>query len=112
MQCVYKNCGSNSRTGKRSKNLIFYPFPKIRTQKAKYERWMQNCGVDEHELGRTGYVCSLHFQDGSPTAKNPDPIPWDEVSTIVHLSINACTYVSPTVAFRNRLMLHYPDPCI
>lgn len=83
MQCVYKNCGNNSRTARRSKGLFFHPFPKVRTQKAKFERWLLNCGVDEQALGRAGYVCSYHFKEGAPSNADPDPIPWDEVSKYV-----------------------------
>lgn len=81
MQCNYKNCSNNSRTGRRVKGLTFHPFPTRRTNKAKFEQWLQCCGVDEQDIGRTGYVCSVHFVDGQPTYSNPNPIPWDEVST-------------------------------
>ncbi|XP_062592854.1 uncharacterized protein LOC134254346 isoform X1 [Saccostrea cucullata] len=80
-RCAFGLCNSDSRYPARNKGVIFYPFPKPKTDIDKCRRWIKACNRPHKQLNvdritKNTYVCSKHFMNGcGPTPTYPDPIP-------------------------------------
>ncbi|KAI4892062.1 hypothetical protein NFI96_022369 [Prochilodus magdalenae] len=78
-RCVWGNCKSDTRYPDRVVGVVFYPFPKPKTNLQKCQLWIRLCGrpqqrLNTNTISKNTYVCSKHFINGAPTDEFPDPL--------------------------------------
>ncbi|XP_066534477.1 uncharacterized protein si:dkey-20i10.7 isoform X2 [Hoplias malabaricus] len=78
-RCAWGDCKSDTRYPNRVEGVVFYPFPKPKTNFQKCEQWIRLCGRPQHRLNihtisKNTYVCSKHFVNGGPSDEYPDPL--------------------------------------
>ena len=79
--CVWGECRNDSRYKHKETmiGVVWYPFPKPKTNMEKCKKWIKLCGRPHSELNpdkisRYTYVCSKHFVGGLMTDLFPDPM--------------------------------------
>ncbi|XP_048044354.1 uncharacterized protein LOC125267090 isoform X3 [Megalobrama amblycephala] len=79
-RCAHGVCKSDTRFPERlSGGVVFFPFPKPKTQRERCLQWIKQCGrphsqVNESNITKHKYVCSKHFMNGKPTPEFPNPV--------------------------------------
>ncbi|XP_038062946.1 uncharacterized protein LOC119733458 [Patiria miniata] len=78
--CCYGTCKSDTRHPDPRHKVIFFPFPKTKSNREKCLRWIKACGrphsdLNVYKINKDKYVCSKHFKE--PSSIYPDPIPAD-----------------------------------
>ncbi|XP_007235875.3 uncharacterized protein si:dkey-20i10.7 [Astyanax mexicanus] len=78
-RCAWGSCKSDTRYPNRVQGVVFYPFPKPKTNLQKCQLWIRLCGRPHSRLNmdtitKNTYVCSKHFVNGAPTDEFPDPL--------------------------------------
>ncbi|XP_030003765.1 uncharacterized protein LOC115428719 isoform X2 [Sphaeramia orbicularis] len=79
-RCAHGTCKSDSRYPKSVEGgVVFYPFPKPKTQGDKCGIWIKQCGrpysqLNPSKVNKNTFVCSKHFLMGKPTPEYPHPV--------------------------------------
>ncbi|XP_077089694.1 uncharacterized protein LOC143741163 isoform X1 [Siphateles boraxobius] len=79
-RCSHGVCKSDTRYPERlSGGVVFFPFPKPKTQRERCLQWIRQCGrphcqLNVSKITKHNYVCSKHFINGKPTPEFPNPV--------------------------------------
>ncbi|XP_047460923.1 uncharacterized protein LOC125019909 [Mugil cephalus] len=78
-RCAHGLCKSDTRyPNSLAGEVVFFPFPKPKTQYERCLKWIEQCGrphsqLNVQKINKHTYICSKHFVNGKPTPEHPNP---------------------------------------